>query len=128
MPNSQKVMLLELLEHAIIEGTSADSYAIVEMGPILEDLGPQIEDIVMHVQVHQVSGTLSVKTALATSYDGLIWDRTDIEEEASLTTGYHIQTAYNTRTSFGRKLRFEFGVKGLETATVSVTAAIRLYN
>lgn len=50
-------MILELLDHAVIEGTASDSYTIVEMGAVLEDLGPQIEDIVMHVQVHQVTGT-----------------------------------------------------------------------
>jgi hypothetical protein len=88
------------------DGDSSYDYFLV--GPILEELGPKITELVVHVLVEEKSTNFVYKIRNQISFDGqtrVVGDDIIAEQSAS---GYYIGTAYTTRPKFGRYMRFEF--------------------
>ena len=101
------------------------------MGPVLEGIGPSIQDIVIHVLGRTFSSNFKYKVTAERSYDGETWTAfaADVLNEQT-TVGYKISSAYSTRTDLGLMIRFLISVSDTgskEIGTLSVSVSIRLY-
>jgi hypothetical protein len=130
-PGGQKVILVELCDERSFTTLGGGAYANSIVGPVLKDMGPFIEDIVVHANGRNFSTNFKYKILGQYSYDGETWTNfaSDVLSEQT-TTGTKISSAYSTRTDLGLRIRFKIGVNDTaaakETGTLSVTVAIKV--
>lgn len=129
-PGNQKVLFVELCDERTWNTIGSASYNNFIVGPILKDVGPLVEDIVVHALGRNFSTNFKYKVIGQYSYDGETWTTfaADLLSEQT-TTGAKISSAYSTRTDFGLRIRFKIGVNDTgakETGTLSVMIAVKL--
>lgn len=131
-PGPSPVVELVLCKDRLFVATSASDEATI-VGPQLDQVGPKIEDIVIHARERSVTTNFDYKVELEWSYDGESWASYELLSytEASAANPV-IGSAKNDRTRFGLKIRFVIKVKGAASETnqgiLSVTAAVRLFS
>ena len=125
------VMEIELCRDRLFVSTSASDEKTI-VGPVLEQVGPQIEDIVIHARGRSFTTNFDYQIELEWSYDGEIWASYILLSYAESTANPVIGSVKNDRSKFGRLIRFVIKVKGAASETnqgsLSATAAVRLFS
>jgi len=126
----QKVLLVELCDEEPFTTIGTTTYTYHIRGGVLRDVGPSIEDIVVHANGRNFSSVFKYKVIGQYSYDGETW--TDFAADLltqQTTSGAKIGSAYSTRTDFGLRIRFKVAVidaGAKENGVLSVTVAVKL--
>lgn len=120
-----------LCDEETYTSTGQSTYVGRPVGPVLDGLGPHVQDIVVHVLGRAFSTGFKYKVTAERSYDGETWSpfSADVLTEQT-TTGYKISSAFSTRTDLGLMIRFKIEVSdsgSKEVGTLSATVAIRLW-
>lgn len=128
---SASVLTFELCDEETFTSPGATSYLARPVGPVLDGLGPHIQDIVVHVLGRVFSSNFKYKVIAERSYDGEAWTvfSADVLSEQT-TTGYKISSAYSTRSDLNVMIRFLIAVSDTgskEIGTLSASVAIRLW-
>lgn len=104
----------------------------VLVGPVFQDIGPQLQDIVVHVFGQQATANFTYKILAEYSYDGELWAAFGaalVTVTAGNVNKYTLSAPYTTRADFGRHLRFLVEVNdnatAVEAAQLSVSVAFR---
>lgn len=102
------------------------------VGPVLEGIGPRLQDVVVHSRGRAFSTSFQYRIGVQWSYAGESWSATVWLDAAQTGTSPVIGNVYSTRTSFGRRIRFIVGVSGGASSTddglVSASVALRLFS
>lgn len=125
-------MTVVLCEEETFTTTGAGAtYVARPVGPVLDGLGPYIQDIVVHAYGRAFSTGFGYKVTAERSYDGETWTPFSADLlSAQTATGYRPLSAYSTRGDFGLMIRFKVEVNdggAKEIGTLSITVAIRLW-
>lgn len=126
-----RVITVEICEELTFTSAGTGAYVSKPIDPVLDGLGPEIQDLVVHVLGRAFSANFKYKVTAERSYDGEVWTAFAAELlSEQTTTGYKTSSAYSTRTDFGLLIRFKVetsdaGAK--EIGTLSITVAIRLF-
>lgn len=124
-------LVLATDEQFMVTGTTYQDHIV---GPVVQGIGPHLEDIVVHARGRSFSSNFRYKVRMQWSYDADDWQPgtpVDLLGEQSITTPV-ISTPYTTRTNFGIYIRFLISVVSGDTGTangnLSVTVALRLFS
>ena len=125
------VMEVELCADRLFVATSASDETTI-VGPVLEGVGPQIQDIVVHARGRSFTANFDYQVELQWSYDGETWATYILLFYSESTEAPVIGPVKADRSKFGRRLRFVIRVKGAASETnqgsLSVMAALRLFS
>ena len=78
---------------------------VFQLGPVLEELGPRIEELALHTLCREKAGGFTFTIQAEISYDGHKWDNVGDLFPAKSAEGYEI-SIFNTRSKLGRYMRF----------------------
>ena len=114
--------------------TNGAAYVWIPISSFIE-IGVQVEDIVAHLQVEDASDVakFKAKVGFTRSLDGLKEYDSPPNEilGESNGNGYFISSAFNTRTKFGRFLRFYLGLAdagdGAQTGRVTLRVDLKTW-
>ncbi|MFH1469574.1 MAG: hypothetical protein ABIO70_34635 [Pseudomonadota bacterium] len=97
------------------------------VGPVLEELGPRVEELVLHMDCAEKSTNFEFKIHAEISYDGHFW--TDAGDLCAYQTAEAYTIAVvNTRTLLGRFMRFQvYATEVAGAAVESARVAVTLY-
>jgi hypothetical protein len=135
------VVIFDLCEDRVFESTSPvgqnlwDDFVLT--GAEFEDLGPLIEDIVIHSEGSNFTANYSYRVVLQYKFRNGPWQDADssaVVLQALQTSGnYVISTPYSTRTKFGMKIRIVLqtqivtGTTNVQKGNLTVSAAVRFF-
>lgn len=138
MVNQPSVMVLELAREQVFRTQSRSDQVFDEFvltGAELADLGPAIQDIVIHSEASDISSAFQYKVALQYKYLNGSWTTVDLT--SVYTDGaYNISSIFSNRAVFGIHIRLVLlcavtnaGTGDIvEQASLNISAAVRLYN
>jgi hypothetical protein len=114
--------------------TNGGAYTWIPMSSFIE-IGEQVEDIVVHLQVEDASDAVKfkAKVGFTRSPDGMKEYDSPPNEilGESAGNGYFISNAFTTRTKFGRFLKFYLGLAdgadGAQTGRVTLYVALKTW-
>jgi len=131
-PVRGKVLLLVLADGLPVQNVGDNTMHTIEIGAVLHNAGPLIDDIIIHFHIEDMSPSFSVNLKGTKSYDaknftefGPFWP----VGSPLAAPGYHISAAYTTRTDFGLHIGFRLilpASQTIQSARISVKAALRL--
>ena len=122
---------VELCSRRLFGTTDDTNYIYSLVGPVLVDVGPNIQEIVAHWKGESFGSGFTFQIAAEWSFDGEQWEAFTGALASGITSPTpDISSPYTTRTDFGRYIRFKIGVKHVTastTGTLSVFVALRRF-
>jgi hypothetical protein len=104
----------------------------VQVGPVFRDVGPYLQDIVVHCKGYTSTNGFFYAVQAEFSYDGEQWEPFTanlITVVAADVSKSKVSSAYTTRTDFGRHIRFlvetDDNNTGVAAAQLSLAVAFR---
>ncbi len=135
MASGRPVMVVEIIKAREFTTRGNGTAQKVLVGPVFQDIGPYVEDIVVHVFGQNATSQFNYTIRAQYSYDGETW--VDFANPiANATAGnvnkYVISAPYAVRADFGRFIRFQVEVNdngtAVEAAQLSASVAFRFWS
>lgn len=103
-----------------------------QIGPVYHNIGPHLEDLVIHAELENKTTNFKYRVAGEYSYDGVNWQSfsSDVLTEQT-SNGYVVGAAFNTRTDLGMHVRFKLGLADTgsqEQGDLSISVAFKYWS
>lgn len=128
--SSRNVLFVEIARDKEFVTPGTGTATTVLVGPVFRDVGPYVDDIVVHGKGRNVTGGFTYTVKAQFSYDGESWEDfagTLLTVATANVTKSQVSSAYTARTSFGRHIRFVVEVNdgntGVAKAQLSLSVA-----
>ena len=128
--NSRNVLLVELCNKKDMVTQGTGTATTLRIGPAFRDIGPYLQDIVVHGKGYNDTNGFFYTIKAEFSYDGEDWEPFAANLMAVTSPNVSksmVSAAYTTRTDFGRHLRFVVELDdsntGVATAQLSLSVA-----
>lgn len=130
--NSRNVLFVELADKKDLVTLGTGTVSFVQIGPVFRDIGPYLQDVVVHGKGYNTTNGFSYTVKAQFSYDGELWEPFAAALMAVAAANVEktmVSSAYTSRTDFGRHVRFVLEVNddntGVATAQLSLSVAFR---
>ncbi len=106
-----RVTRLDLCTDQRFTSDGSGSFSYTPISPVMEDVGPALEDLIIHADAKELESGLAFSVMIDRSFDGYTWTQGGTAVLAAQTAdGYYISSAFSTRTDMGRFMRLSLGL------------------